>query len=207
MMHVLGRDKKGVLDIITTAILLVSFIVVIVFLTVSIYIIQLEGNAAGKVLLKVSVGSTYDEQRNILYLTDEYGNRIIDKIGEALLIHGAETTLPGNPSILVPGEAIDNAEYSCPSTGTSLGTYDPEYNVKIVDTREYMHCYVMPMKLSKMYGTERYCIYVVYDEGGTNIYTIYGNSTLDCASEKKITADLAAPPGYDKPIYLRLKKI
>ena len=207
MMRVLGRDKKGILDIVTTAILLVSFIVVIVFLTVSIYIIQLEGAAAGKVLLKVSVGSTYDEQRNIMYLTDEYGNRITDKIGEALLMHGAETILPGDPSILVPGEAIDNVEYSCPPAGTSLGTYDPVYDVRIVETRQYMHCYVVPKKISKMYGTERYCLYVVYDEGGDNIHTTYGNSTLGCASEKKITADLAAPPGYDKPIYLRLKKI
>jgi hypothetical protein len=207
-----GKNKRGVLDMVTTAILLITFIIVIIFITVSIAMIRVQGNAAGTVLLTVSIGSTYEEQRSILYQTDDYGNKVTDMIGQALLIGNAKITMTGHPDIRVPSEATTNTKYTCPSAGTKLyqGTYgsrDAAYDTTTIKLNDYIHCYIIPKKLAKMYGTNGYCMHIIYDEGGANIETIYGNETLGCATEKKVTADLAPPPGFKKPIYMRLVRV
>jgi len=205
-------NKKGALDIITTAILLVTFIIVVIFLTISIAVITIRGDASGKVLLKVSVGSIYDEERNILYYTDEYGNKVTDMMGQALLISGASVTIKGTPHIDVPANVLDNTAYDCPPAGTHLenppnGRYDAVYKTTTISLNAYMRCYVMPKKLEKTFGAGGYCMSLAYDEGGSaEKKTVYGNETMGCAGEQKITADLSPPPGFDRPIYMRIKR-
>jgi len=204
------KNRKGMLDILTTAILLITFIVVIIFMSVSIAMITIRGDASGKVLLQASVGSIYNEQRNLLYLTDDYENKMPDMMGQALLEPSPKIVLSqptGIPVITVPAEAIDNSAYACSTilNSANIGTDDAKYSTKTIDLTQYLHCYVIPKKLGKMYGKGRYCLSAVYAEGELNEKKmIYGNETLGCADEKKVTAEIAPPPGFDRPIYLRL---
>lgn len=206
--------RGAALSTIATVIFLVVFVVTLILLTVYIALIQLKGGAGGTASLNVEVKSEYSDEHTILYLTDEYGNKLTDLIGQALLYTpNPEIIVPADlRSTAIPNLAISNSEYTC-TLGNLITNahYDTTYLVSHVDLDRYLRCYVIPNKLGKMYGKERYCLFAVYDEGGPGQKNAtFGNDTLaylpGCGGGKLVSADIAPPPGYAKPITLRLEK-
>lgn len=208
------KNRSGAaLSMIATLIFLVVLTVTIIFLTVYIGLMQIKGTAGGIASLSAEIKSEYSDERSLLYLTDEYGNKLTDLIGQALLY-------TPNPEIIVTGDitgtgisayAIDNSAYAC-APGNIGGTYDSTYAVSRVDLNRYLRCYVIPNKLGRMYGSkEKYCLFAVYDEKGPDQRnTTFGNDTLSyipgCGGGQIVSADMAPPPGYTKRITLRLEK-
>lgn len=201
----------GVLSPIATLIFLVVFVVTLVFLTIYLGLMYVKGGIAS---LSVELKSDYSDERTLLYLTDEYGNKLTDLIGQAVLY-------PAASEIVVPADIrtkptvplqIDNSQYQC-STGGGLvgGTYDNVYKVTHVNLNRYLRCYVIPTKLGKMYSNDTYCLFAVYDKDGPDKKNAtFGNDKLSslpgCGGGAEVSADIAPPPGYTKRISIRLEK-
>lgn len=206
--------RGAVLSTITTVIFLVVFVVTLVLLTVYIAIMQLKGTSGGTASITSEIRSEYAEERVLLYLTDEHGNKLTDLIGQALLYPaGSKIILSGDlTSTPVSSLAINNQDYTCaPGNLITAVDYDPNFDTSSIDINRYLRCYVIPNKLGKMYGPGQYCLNARYDRLGIDhTNTTFGNDTLadtpECGGGQIIALDLAPPPGYDKPITLKLEK-
>lgn len=205
-------EKKGaVLSLVATVVFLIVLTTTLVFLTVYIGLMMAKGTAGGTASLGVDIKSDYSDERSLLYLTDEYGNKLTDLIGQALLYTNPQITVTGDITATdISDFAIDNSGYICTATDDIGGTYDSTYDVSHVDLNRYLRCYVIPNKLGRMYGgKETYCLYAVYDERGPiPKNTTFGNDTLfsSCGGGALVSADIAPPPGFAKLIALRLEK-
>lgn len=210
------RNKKGaVLSTVATVVFLITFTVTLIFLTVYIGIQMAKGTAGGTASLTAEIKSEYSDERTLLYLTDEYGNKLTDLIGQAVLYPAAsEIVVPADITTkpTVPLQ-IDNSQYQCSTGGVLVGgTYDNVYKVTRVNLNRYLRCYVIPNKLGKMYSNDTYCLFAAYDKDGPDKKNAtFGNDKLSplpgCGGGKLVSADIAPPPGYAKPITLRLEKV
>lgn len=208
-----GRSNKGdVLATLTTVIFLAVLTACLVLLTLIIAVMQVKGTSGGTASLSAEIKSEYSDERAILYWTDDYGNKLTDLIGQVLLYpQDSEMILPTSDDIESSGWAIDNSDYDCPNSPVVISTEDTTYSLQKVELRKYVHCLVVPKKLAVAYGKTKYCLFAVYDELGPDQKNVtFGNETLSpipgCGGGKLVSANIAPPPGFTKPISIRLEK-
>lgn len=195
-------NRKATLEMITTAILLVTFVLVITFLSVAMfYLNYIAGTAAGKVILGVTVASLYQEDVVVTYLTDEYGNKLTDLIGQVVVLDsGARLVIKGEREIYASGDAEETD--NCPSTIAT--SYDPgSHMTEVTDVEQYLRCHLIPEKMAPFYGKGRYCIFVVYNGGEKGM--VFGNESIPGCREGEGLISIAAPPGKYGTLTLKVK--
>jgi len=153
-----GNRKAFELDTIMTFVQGIIFVVMVIWLVL--FTSQARPDRSEQIGLQV-LSEKYPDERNLLYLTDDNGYKLTDLMGRELLM-GGTLTLQGDYTAILqdtyptvfesPFYKSGNSHVACPYPSPIPVEYDSGYNVSYVNISYYLHCYVVPKKLGKLFS-------------------------------------------------------